>query len=364
MLSCNNCIVRLQVIGFFLKIEKIVNNKVQSCKWLHRTNMYLPCDDEDTSTVECTQFGSNVVKPTMANCIQVKTLCCDGMKTVASLGINCTYQYADVDYTFSSLGELCEFITAFRCDACEAPSFSTEGFVLVWNNLENSLFETEADLNAYISSNGGTANFTGINNLPEFNAQVFIGGSGVNLGDDFLSGNPNIIIIEDQLGAVTEQGDGNESNCFALEKIDLNALVVQGDNNQSNNAALSNLILSSLTTQTSKNQNDNALLGSIDLPALATQGSDNQKNNAIATAITLNVLTTQSDNNQRNNTSATDIILPLLETQGSSNQSNNAALTKLILQALETQVDSNQISNNGIVRNVFFVRHINPYLDC
>ena len=113
MLSCDNCRVRLTVVGNYLKVEKIINGKVISCYWLNRTNMYLP-DCDTPSMVSCPQFGANVVYPAK-KCLAIKMLCCDGMKTVASLGINCTYEYNSNEYTFSSLAELCAFIGAFLC---------------------------------------------------------------------------------------------------------------------------------------------------------------------------------------------------------------------------------------------------------
>ena len=119
MLSCDNCRVRLTVIKNYLKVEKIINGKVSSCYWLNRTNMYLPdCDMQNMAS--CPQFGANVVYPAKGNCLAIKMLCCDGMKTVVSLGINCTYEYNGTEYTFASIAELCAFIGAFVCQpACD-----------------------------------------------------------------------------------------------------------------------------------------------------------------------------------------------------------------------------------------------------
>lgn len=119
MLSCNNCTVLITIIGWFIKVEKKINDRVVNKIFLLRNNIYLPlCDSPSVPSVEC----NNTVSLSDKN-VKVQAVCCDGsMKTVVSLGINCKYQYNGDTFTFDTLEELCQWIGLLRCAPCDAPS--------------------------------------------------------------------------------------------------------------------------------------------------------------------------------------------------------------------------------------------------
>lgn len=228
-------------------------------------------------------------------------------------------------------------------NTCVTPEPPLVGLRLTWNDVTNSPFASYTDLNAFINGNGGTANYTAAINVG--NAQIFSGGTNVDLGDFFMDGNPNIISIEDEAFQVVAQGRNGQRDCEILETIALPALVTQGEHCQNSNTSLTGLNLQSLTTQTSDCQSNNDSIISILLPALTTQTSNNQSGNLLLTSVSLSVLGTQDSNNQSNNAALVTLTLPALTTQTSGNQSDNTAFVSLTLPALTTQTDSNQANN-------------------
>ena len=212
-------------------------------------------------------------------------------------------------------------------NTCVTPEPPLVGLRLTWNDVTNSPFASYTDLNAFINGNGGTANYTAAINVG--NAQIFSGGTNVDLGDFFMDGNPNIISIEDEAFQVVAQGRNGQKDCEILETIALPALVTQGEHCQNSNTSLTGLNLQSLTTQTSDNQSNNAALVTLTLPALTTQTSDNQSRNAALVTLTLPALTTQTSDNQSRNAALVTLTLPALTTQTDSNQANNPISTNI-----------------------------------
>jgi hypothetical protein len=224
-----------------------------------------------------------------------------------------------VPYNVTTLEQLTADIAALNAildNACVTPA-PTVGFELTWNDIANSPFVTHTDLNAFITGNGGAANYTSV--VTVGNVQTFYGGTAVDLGDSFMDADGNITSIRDEAFQVVAQGNNGQSHCDLLETIALPALIVQADNCQNKNAALTSLNLQSLTTQGSNNQTDNHSLVSISLPALTTQTSDNQNNNAALTAFTASLLTSQTDSNQIGNAVLASITTPLLTGLGAGN---------------------------------------------
>jgi hypothetical protein len=191
------------------------------------------------------------------------------------------------------------------------------GFILVWNDIANTPFVTHTDLNTFINSNGGAANYTSV--VTVGNVQTFYGGTAVDLGDKFMAGDANIVSIRDEAFQVVAQGTACEKACDLLETIALPALIIQAKGCQNGNPALTSLNLQALTTQGTNNQSSNASLVSISLPSLTTQTSDNQSDNAALTTFTANLLTSQTDGNQRDNTVLASITTPLLTGIGKGN---------------------------------------------
>ena len=257
-----------------------------------------------------------------------------------------------VPYNVTTLEQLTADIATLNAildNACVTPTPPLLGFELTWNDIANSPFVTHTDLNTFINSNGGAANYASV--VTVGNVQTFYGGTAVDLGDGFMAADANIVSIRDEAFQVVAQGTNCEKACDLLETIALPALIVQVDDCQNGNAALTSLNLQSLTTQGINNQSDNASLVSISLPSLTTQTSNNQSKNLLLTSVLLSVLGTQDSDNQSNNAALVTLTLPALTTQRSGNQSDNTAFVSLTLPALTTQTDSNQ-ANNPISTNI------------
>ena len=208
-------------------------------------------------------------------------------------------------------------LNAILDNTCVTPAPTLLGFELIWNDIVNTPFATHTDLNTFINSRGGAANYTSV--VTVGNVQTFYGGTAVDLGDEFMEADVNIVSIRDEAFQVVAQGANGEKACDLLETIALPALIVQSDDCQSGNAALTGLNLQALTTQGGNNQSDNASLVSISLPNLTTQTSNNQGNNAALTAFTANLLTSQTNGNQTSNTVLAIITTPLLTGIGTGN---------------------------------------------
>ena len=224
------------------------------------------------------------------------------------------------------------------------------GLRLEWDNIVNSPFATHTDLNTFINGNGGAANYTSV--VTVGNVQTFIGGTAVDLGDNFMDANDNIVSIRDDAFQVVAQGRDCQKTCAILETVALPALITQDTSCQSYNLALTSINLQALTTQGSSNQTLNDSLLSISLPSLTTQTDSNQSNNTLLTAITLPLLTTQvgakNAGNQNSNPALLSLLLPSLTTQATENQRDNAVLPTISLPALTTQTNDNQTDNAAL----------------
>ena len=225
-----------------------------------------------------------------------------------------------VPYNVTTLEQLTADIATLNAildNTCVTPAPTLLGFELIWNDIVNTPFATHTDLNTFINSRGGAANYTSV--VTVGNVQTFYGGTAVDLGDEFMSVDANIVSIRDEASQVVAQAKRGQSGCDALTLIALPALVVQTSYCQSSNAVLTSLNLQSLTTQGEGNQSDNASLASISLPALTTQTSENQSNNVALTAFAASLLTSQANDNQASNTVLASITTPLLTSIGTGN---------------------------------------------
>ncbi len=225
-----------------------------------------------------------------------------------------------VPYNVTTLEQLTADIAALNAileNACVTPPVPQLGLELTWDNIVNSPFATHTDLNTFINGNGGAANYTSV--VTVGNVQTFIGGTAVDLGNNFMDANDNIVSIRDDAFQVVAQGRDCQKSCAILEAIALPALITQMGSSQSLNPALTSINLQALTTQSGFCQSGNDTLLSMSLPSLIIQTSGNQSNNAVLTGFVANLLTTQADVNQTDNTLLTTITTPLLTSIGTGN---------------------------------------------
>jgi hypothetical protein len=288
------------------------------------------------------------------------SLGCTGTLTY-TLILDATENGITVDYTTGELTLPAGIYDSYafvevRCDGVlvavaglqllnEAPG----GFRLEWDDIANSPFTDHTDLNAFITLNSGTSNYTSMSINGD--AQIFSGGSNVDLGDDFMNTDLHIVSIIDEGLSVIAQGNRCQFNCPNLVWIELGALITQGgdianNGNQRGNPTLTTILLNSLQTQGAGNQRSNGELTVFEANSLITQTNGNQYNNQILPQISLPSLVSQTYDNQNNNALLDGIFLASLETQTHTNQRSNDQLTTLTLEALTTQGDGNQCYND------------------